>query len=568
MIYRILLALALAFSPLAFSPIAAQAEISVAPREGRSALGLNLSEVIAWSTEMPFIDQMHSATEWLGHLSGQWGGIEADEMQAQGLLDEDGWVLQTPRNASKVTTSILVDLPPEMTSVNGVWHVSWEGSAHLGFWGGARNVRYGDNSATFEYNVADGSVFIEFRRGSVRNLSIVHERHLEAHAAGQIFNPDWLARIGSVEQMRFMDWMLTNNSTVTSWEDRARVGDYTWARRGVPLETIIALANQTGAEPWVNIPHLADDTYVREFARVMHDGLNPELRAWFEYSNEVWNWSFQQAQWAEETAQARWNREWAWVQYGAVRAAEIMRIIDEVYAGETHRRVRVLGLFTAYLGLEQDMLNAPDYMAENPAHRPPREVFDVLAVTGYFSGELHNEEKRDLISQWLTESRAVAGANADAQGLSGAAREAFITDHRFDHAIELAAQELRDGSVSGRDDQHDVQDLLDGALAYHARLAREHDMALVMYEGGTHVVANPADHQNEELLEFFLQLNHSPQMGDLYRQLIAGWFELTDAPFMAYTDIGKATRWGSWGALRHIDDENPRWTALIEATAR
>ncbi|NJN99194.1 MAG: hypothetical protein HC875_36435, partial [Anaerolineales bacterium] len=67
---------------------------------------------------------------------------------------------------------------------------------------------------------------------------------------------------------------------------------------------LIRLANDTGAEPWFTLPHQADDDYVRRFAQMVHADLRADLRAWMEYSNEVWNFSFQQAHWAEEQARA------------------------------------------------------------------------------------------------------------------------------------------------------------------------------------------------------------------------------------------------------------------------
>ncbi len=543
----------------------AAARIDTAPREGRRALGLNLAEVTGWTTELPFIDVMRSASRWVGHLPGQWGGMEDHDLLAAGALDAQGWVVAIPRDVRRISTFVLQDLPAGMTSTAGRWHARWEGSAHLGFAGAARNVRYGDNSASFDFTPGEGSVLIEFNRGTLRNLTVVHERNLDRFAAGAVFNPDWLARVGDAENLRFMDGLRTNNSTVSTWDQRPQLGDYSWSWRGVPLEIMLQLANETGAEPWFTLPHLADDDYVRQFAAQVRDGLRPDLRAWFEYSNEIWNWSFAQAQWAEENARARWNRDWGWVQFGAVRAAGVMAVIDSVYGDQSARRVRVLGLFTAWLGLEEDMLNGPDYIAENPAHRPPVDSFDALAVTGYFSGALHDDRKRDLVHGWLRDSRAAAESAADAQGLTGSARADWIQAHRFDLALDLAGRDLLDGSVSG-DAEHSVRDLLDRTLAHHVAVAARHDLALVMYEGGTHVVANPADHGDAELVEFFTMLNHSPQMGDLYRALIAGWQALTPSPFYAYNDIGKPSVWGSWGALRHLDDSNPRWDALMEAT--
>ncbi|MCA2011889.1 hypothetical protein LCM17_10365 [Cereibacter sphaeroides] len=563
---RLLIALSAVLSLLACA-LPAAAQIDIAPREGRRALGINTAEVVGWSTELPFLDVARSATEWVGHTGDGWGGMSEAELFASGALDQDGWVVDFPRGLRKISTFVLQELPEGMTSAAGTWHVTWEGSAYLGFQGAVRNVRYGDNSATFDYIPGQGGVLIEFNRGTMRNLSVVHERNLERFAQGEIFNPDWLARVGDMEILRFMDWMRTNNSTLEHWADRPQVSDYSWARRGVPLEIMIRLANETGAEPWFTLPHLADEDYVTNFATMVRDQLDPSLRGWFEFSNEVWNWSFTQADWAEQSARARWNRDWAWVQFGAVHAAEVMRQIDAVYEGEEARRVRVLGLFTGWIGLEQDMLNAPDYIAEDPANRPPHEFFDVVAVTGYFSGEMHTEEKSPLIHEWIDASHAAAEQAGRAAGLSGSALTDYVTAHRFDQAVELAVQDLIDGSVSGNVD-NSVRDLIDRTLTYHAGVAAEYGLGLVMYEGGTHVVLSPSEHGDEEMAAFFEALNYSDAMGQVYDVLLEGWQSLTPAPFVAYMDVGRPSIWGGWGHLRHLDDDTARWRSLMAASER
>jgi hypothetical protein len=40
------------------------------------------------------------------------------------------------------------------------------------------------------------------------------------------------------------------------------------------------------------------------------------------------------------------------------------------------------------------------------------------------------------------------------------------------------------------------------------------------------------------------------------------WAALSDAPFTAFNDVESPSRWGSWGLLRHLADDNPRWRAL------
>lgn len=540
----------------------------VSPRPGRRAIAFNLAEINDWSTQMPFIDLMRSARPWIGHERGTWGGREEADLAASGHLDEDGWVIGVPDDLTMISTLILTDLPAEMVSAAGVYHVRWEGTAYPGFVYAARNVRYnGQGAAAFEYIPGEGAVGIEFRRGSLRNMTIVHERHLEAFERGEIFNPDWLARVGDAENLRFMDWMLANNSPQVSWADRPRVEHYTWMGRGVPFEVMIELANITGAEPWFTLPHLADEDYQRRFAELVRETLRPDLRVWVEYSNEVWNFMFDQAHWAEEQARARWGREWQWTQYYIVRAAELMQVVGAVFADHPERLVRVLAVFTGAVGFEAEMLNPVDYLAEDRSHQPLYPNFDVYAVTGYFSADLHTEARNPMVMGWLAESRARAEADGRAQGLNAAALAAHIEAHRFDHAIELAGRELLDGGTSGAA-EWSVSHLLDFALTHHARVAREHGMELVMYEGGTHLLVEPRDHDNSELVELFDRINFSEPMGEAYRALVEGWNRLTPAPFNQYTDISVSGIWGAWGALRHLDDDTTRWRALMEATAR
>lgn len=537
--------------------------VPVAARPGRRNLAWNLGPVSYWSTQQPFLDAMRSAQPWVGHLPGQWGGWGEAELAAAGALDADGWIRRVPPEVTHVSTMVFAEMPAEMTSFAGRWIARWKGDAQIAFVGAARNVRYSPNAATLDFVPGEGAIIIEVRRGSLRDLTLVQDIHLESFDEGAVFHPAFLARIGDAETLRFMDWMRTNNSTLARWDDRPRIHDYSWERRGVPLEILIRLANDTGAEPWFTLPHLADDDFVRRFAEMVRARLRRDLRAWVEYSNEVWNFTFQQAHWAEAQARARWGRDHAWIQFYAVRAAEVMAIWSQVFADAPERIVRVISTQTGWMGLEQDLLEAPLWRAENPANRPPWESFDVYAVTGYFNAELHEPSRQPMIRRWLAESRAAAEAEARARGLTGAALAAHVVAHRFDLAVARAGEELIDGRHSGRP-EGTVRHLLDEVLPYHARQAAARGLALVMYEGGTHVVTSPAQHNDRELVAFFAALNHAEAMGAAYRVLLEGWGKITPAPFNAYVAIGAPGIWGAWGALRHQDDDNPRWRALMD----
>ncbi|MDO9524948.1 MAG: hypothetical protein Q7J57_05330, partial [Gemmobacter sp.] len=292
-----------------------------------------------------------------------------------------------------------------------------------------------------------------------------------------------------------------------------------------------------------------------------HSTLTPGLRVYAEYSNEVWNMQFAQARWAEEQARARWGQDWKWTQYYAVQAAAAAEIWAEVFADDPDRLVRVIGTQTGWKGLEQDLLTAPLWQAETPGKVAPATQFDAYAVTGYFAAQLGSEDKAPMVRRWLADSLAMAQAQADRQGLTTQARDQFIAAHQYDHAVILAAQELRDGRHSG-DPGDTLMTLLNDLLPYHAQVAKQFGLDLVMYEGGTHVVGLGMQVDDAALAEFFVHLNYSPEMATLYRDLLDGWAGLTDAPFNAFVDVQRPSRWGSWGALRHLSDDNPRWRAL------
>lgn len=539
----------------------------VAARDGRRNIGWNLAGIAYWSTQQPFIDGMRSAMPWVGHLPGQWGGRDTAALAEQAVLDDQGWPLLVPDDLTHLSTMIFDQMPAGMTSFSGRYLARWEGDGRVSFSHGAQNVRYEGNTASFDFTPGTGPVTIELRDGSLRNLTIVHEDLIEAHDAGQVFHPGFLALIDDAAKLRFLNWMQTNNSTLAHWDDRPRVTDFSFEWRGVPLELMIRLANETGAEPWFTLPHLADDDYIRRFARQVHAELDPGLRAWVEYSNEVWNFGFQQTHWAVEQGRARWGQEWAQAQFYAMRAAQMVGIFDTVFSDAPERLVRVISTHTAWLGLEEGILDAPLWRAEDPAIPAPYVHFDAYAVTGYFSSELHIAERREMIEGWLQDSRAAALAEAEAQGLTGSAREDFVAAHRFDRAVERAGEELLDGRHSGHADGS-VAWLLGEILPHHRAVAEARDMALVMYEGGTHVVTEPRAHDDTELVEFFRAINHSEPMAEAYRQLMSGWAALSPAPFTGYVAIGQSTIWGGWGALRHHDDDNPRWRAIMEMSAR
>lgn len=533
-----------------------------------SDMGIGLAGIVDWTVEQPFIDVMKTARPWTGHRPDAWGGQDEADLIAAGILDEDGWPMAIPGTLRGIGTVLLTDLPPEAKTLAGRYVLQFDGDGIVEVGGRATNVRYGDGEVRFDFTPGEGMVTVTINRTDrkktgdyVRNISIVREDHLEAFAAGAIFNPDWTRHIAQFGSHRFMDWMATNNAPRTDWADRPKPGDYTWGRNGAPVEVMLALANETRSDPWFTMPHLADDAYFRAFAELVRDGLDPGLKAYVEFSNEVWNWQFQQAIWAEEQAIARWGQEYNWLQFYGLRSAEMAAIWKDVFGDQAaDRLVTVISTQTGWLGLEEAPLAAPLAVAEG--HPAPASVHDAYAVSGYFGHALGSPDSAAMMRGWIADSREKALAAGRAQGLEGAALDAHVEAHRFDAAIALAAQELRDGSVTG-DADDSVASLVSKIFAYHAEVAERYGLRMIMYEGGTHVTGAGEVLDADDLTEFFVALNYSPEMGDLYRQLLQGWAEQGGTLFNAYADVVTPGKWGSWGHLRYLGDDNPRWRALL-----
>lgn len=543
----------------------ATAGISSGAGLANPSLGMGLNGIADWSSQHPFVDVMKTARPWVGHSADQWGAFTTEALLAGGYLDAFGWPLALPDGAKALEAFILTDQPAAATHLNGRYVLRYTGTGVIRVVGRADNVRYdyGKREVRFDVTPGDGPVALSLLETDaadpLRDITVVREDQLALHDLGVIFNPLWIEKVADLRVIRFMDWMFTNGAPQVTWEDRPLPQDATYVWRGAPLEVMVALANQIGADPWVNMPHMADDGYIRGSAAYLRDHLAPDLKAHVEYSNEVWNFMFPQTVWARDQALALWGDaagDDAWMQFAGLRAAQMADIWRAEFTGQENRLTIVVGTHTGWPGLEEPLLMAPLALAQGQLTAPPVTRFDAYAVTGYFGFDLGGEDQLGTIQGWIATSAAIARAKAVELG---ADPEAYLAAHRYDLAYDLAAEALRRGSLG---------ELLRDILPYHAGIAAQHGLRLVMYEGGTHVVGHGAVVENDALTEFFIGFNYSPQMGVLYDELLSGWTAAGGTLFNAFVDVAAPSKWGSWGALRHLDDTTPRWDALMRANAQ
>jgi hypothetical protein len=334
----------------------------------------------------------------------------------------------------------------------------------------------------------------------------------EKHHAQQLFHPTFLKSLTPYSAVRFMNWMATNNSEQSRFQDRPKPDDARWTAKGVPLETMVELANRMKLDPWFCMPHKADDDYVRNFARYVHDHLDPSLKAYVEHSNEVWNGAFAQHGYAAEMGaklpqRIEGDRFAQQMQWHAYRSKQMFALWQRAYGDDTKRMVRVMGSWAANPSTSERLLTFFD------AHK----VTDALAIAPYFGHEVGNGELsvddgfRTILPAELEKTRAYTQASAE--------------------------------------------------------LAKKYGVALVAYEGGQHLVVFGERGKDERINQMLDQLNRDPRMKDVYERYFDMWQSVGGGLFMHYENVeayGPYGRWGTRESLLQDVAQAPKLLAVLE----
>ncbi len=517
-------------------------------------LSFGLSGVSDYGTQMPFLDIAKTMRAFFASSPGKWSAMGNSQLESEGYLDAGGWPTAIPEGMTLIRTTwdwSSSNSDPNATAArSGVYVLTYEGTGTLNLGGQAKVISSEPGRIVFE-NKTGGSMWLDITATDpggtgdyVRAISVVAEKHLALHEAGVIFNPDWISVIEDARELRFMDWMKTNNSTLSDWADRPQVTDANWSGLGgVPVEVMVALANQTGTDPWFTMPAQATDEYVRNFAAYVRDHLDPGLVAKVEYSNELWNWAFKQTHWADAQAKALWGAKATNLDYVAMRATQVAVIWDEVFGAEADARVsNVLGTQTVNPWISNRLLTGSVWLANDPdGFVDPASVFDALAVTTYFGGSTVSSS---ALRAELIEVLKTPGMDANAW------LAAKLMDPDYRSSIpQIAAWWVQQKAVTDK-----------------------YGLDLVAYEGGQHVhhsfaVSGISEADLALLTTFMTDFVRSPEMGALYDALWEAWSQVSDGAFMQFGDVGAASKWGSWSILNALGDTNPRAEVLAANNA-
>lgn len=507
-------ALAAAGLALAHSAGAQEAEASPAEQSARAPLGINVSGLHDWASEIPFVDVFKQSRAWLSGTAAQWEDTRTVDVDAR------GWVRSLQPGQWAKT---LMFGHPAMRGryPAGEYVVTYEGEGTLAY---SPNVRVVSRAPGREVVVPDsnGGFFGLFitSTGSAANpnnyLRNISVRLPGDFVPGTVFYPPFIESIRKYKAIRFLNWITgqTARWSHATWEERPRLDDARWSDRGAPIEMIVALCNLLNVDCWFVVNHLANDDYVRRMAELLRDSLNPGLKVYVEWSDEVWNANYPVATYSREQGLAlglSTDPNQAAIRFQARRSKQVFQIFSSVLPRE--RLTRVLS----------GQAGNPWVLTTAISFEDTRQYTDALSIAPYFMVRPPN------LGQ-------VAG---------------MTSDQLFAYLQNTALPEARQMTT------------------WHLDLARQQSLPLIAYEGGQHLVTAGPYAGNAAMEQLFDDVNRDARMGPLYTAYLNDWNTLTGgALFMhlgscAPIDHSGNARFGTIEYLGQPRSTAPKYDALM-----
>jgi hypothetical protein len=280
---------------------------------------------------------------------------------------------------------------------------------------------------------------------------------------------------------------------------------------------MVELCNEIKADGWFCMPHQADDDYVRHFATYIRDHLDPDLKAYVEYSNEHFNWAFRVSRYCLKLGEEMGYKEGKGPHhaYYSKRSKEIFAIWHEVFGDEKDRVVRTLGGWASMDRANEMILR---YAGKGSA--------DAFAIAPYFN-----------IGRKVQEA---SNANLD--------------------CVERVLEEVHKL----------VDEYIPEMLAAARKRADEYGVRLICYEAGQHLISRKERRMRKAgpMTKLFIATNRDPGMGPVYTRYLHSWFANSDDLICLYNSVSRPNLYGSWGMKEYLAqplDKAPKYKAIMKA---
>ncbi len=635
-----------------------------APRSGRINLGLNgltyymafYSFLNAWKSGAPIQVVNNGVSYWSnippGFRNSAWGKFLGDDGELvrplpAGTTQMERIFYSSPRDG----------LPDGYNRIGEPWVLKWDGMASaVSVVPASSQVRMG-NRIEWAWGVNEGQQRVVFSGIDLnvppRNIRLCEARHEALLDAGELFNPDWLAKVREGSGIvRFMDWQNTNgNLSALRFSDIPDESYYSYGgdsrtpliRGGLPVTVMSALANKVQSHPWVCIPHafgtnkltvitnatnanpvlvtspghywengekvliygvfgmtqLNQNVYtvansdpeagtlelagvdstgfgtytssgllaspydlddiageVALLAAHFRDHVDPDLVTYFELSNETWNSTFNQSHWFFAQGKQHFGNAGFGNQMAGYIATHCMKVIRDTYGVENRRKWKgVLPTQTVSTYVtNRYFAGIKRYIRDHAPGLTVTDLFDDLAVTGYFGGHFTNALKATVF-RWmdLSERRWQAGQEPT----------------KYSYFNRIVNEDIADARHTGM--AYSVNKL---AAFWQAQMtiADTNGLGLIQYEGGNENVAqfSPALEMEERarFLEFYKHCNHTPEDAANYTAMFNQFIALGGKYPSKFVEARPVAYVGAWGGLRYLGDSNPVWDSVVKFNGR
>jgi hypothetical protein len=517
------------------------------------SIGTNLSGIVEWSSQIPFLDAFKSSKPWITQAERTWDTQEEKKLD----LDANGWVKSLPQlgdsaNYTSVGTLMFREIGGMYPPGKYIVLYQGEGTMEYGFDAIKDENASRPGKDVIDVTPSNKGIWLKIsatdpnKTGNyIRNIHVVRSQDEKSYQS-KIFNPEFIDRIKDFRTLRFMDWMATNDrhQQQKEWRDRPTLQSARYSDRGVPVEIMVELANRVKSDPWFSLHHQVSDEYVTNFARYVKENLDPDRKVYVEYSNEVWNGVFVQFQWVTEQAKLLWpgsNKDdnTKRINFFSKRTTEIAQIWDRVFGEDKARVIGVMAAQAANAWIAQQELSY-NWTKQPLSHA--EYGIDAIAIAPYFGGYLGNPENEAQVSVWASNIE--------------------------DGSDRIFEELTKGGRLIKSSEGGAVQQSYDWIQA-HIELAKQENLQVVAYESGQHLAGVGPVANDEAITKLFIAVNRDPRMGTIYREYIQKWFDLGGGLLVNFTDIGLPSRWGSWGVLESVESDNsPKYDAMIEAIDR
>jgi hypothetical protein len=283
------------------------------------------------------------------------------------------------------------------------------------------------------------------------------------------------------------------------------------------------------------------------FAAHFRDNVDAPLTAYFEFGNELWNWIFNGPHWLAAQARGKFEDDDHHKMAGFL-AAHCMNVIRKTYGPDRRERWRgVLATFVVLTDTTTRMIEGVEaYIAEHAPGLTIRDLFDDVAVTGYWGPRFEEERKAETFAL-MDESERLWKEGAEPT--------------RFAHFNRVINEQCATA----------LEEVF-GFWEQQKAVADAYGLRLIQYEGGNH--NDPAfahsltPDEFNRFMEFYKNCNHTPEDAANYKAMFERFVELGGEFPSKFVEMAPVGRYGAWGGLRHMGDSNPVWDEVVAFNRR